>query len=243
MLTNKDSEAIEALDLTPIKMKLMHVESGEGWTHAKAEAVEAEYRKFLYLLKKYPNEQFAPTVDVDTFWHYHILDTMKYAKNCQEVFGYFLHHDPYVGIGEDAAPEDHVQAGQRMRELYEAEFGSGLDSTHADATTSAWCTKASADARTAWCTKAAPGPTAAWCTKAVPDTKAAWCTRAPGAKAAWCTKAAPDTRAAWCTRAAPDARAAWCTRAIPDTRAAWCTKAATDGASSEAIETPLLLAA
>lgn len=104
-------------------MKLMHVESGEGWSALRADAVETEYRRFLFLMKKYPDAEASPTVDVDTFWHYHILDTMKYARDCEAVFGYFLHHYPYVGIGADADEGDHAAAGERMRAIYEAEFG------------------------------------------------------------------------------------------------------------------------
>lgn len=117
--------ALEALDLDQIKMKLMHVESGEGWTALRADLVEVEYRRFLFLMRKYPDAQASPTVDVDTFWHYHILDTMKYARDCEAVFGYFLHHHPYVGIGADADESDHVAGGERMRAIYEAEFGAG----------------------------------------------------------------------------------------------------------------------
>jgi len=104
-------------------MKLMHMESGEGWSALRADAVETEYRRFLFLMKKYPDADASPTVDVDTFWHYHILDTMKYARDCEAVFGYFLHHYPYVGIGADANEGDHAAAGERMRAIYEAEFG------------------------------------------------------------------------------------------------------------------------
>lgn len=114
---------IDALDLEPIKVKLMHKESGEGWTLEHASAVEAEYRRFLYLMKTFPQEQAAPLVDVDTFWHYHILDTLKYAEDCQAVFGHFLHHFPYIGLrGEDDLAA-HERLGMRMQQLYEATFG------------------------------------------------------------------------------------------------------------------------
>ena len=114
---------INALDLDPIKVKLMHKESGEGWSLEHVNAIELEYRRFLMLMKKFPHEQTAPLVDVDTFWHYHILDTMKYAADCEAVFGYFLHHFPYIGMrGEDDEAEL-ARIGQRMKELYEAEFG------------------------------------------------------------------------------------------------------------------------
>jgi hypothetical protein len=123
MMSMKEFAAFEALDLAPIKMKLMHVESGEGWSALRADAVETEYRRFLFLMKKYPDANASPTVDVDTFWHYHILDTLKYARDCEALFGYFLHHYPYVGIGADANDGDHAAGGARMHAIYEAEFG------------------------------------------------------------------------------------------------------------------------
>jgi len=119
----QDMHAIAALDLEPIKVKLMHEESGEGWTLERANAVEFEYRRFLILMKKFPNEQTAPLVDVDTFWHYHILDTMKYAADCDAVFGHFLHHFPYIGLRGEDDEAAHIRVGLRMKELYEDTFG------------------------------------------------------------------------------------------------------------------------
>eukprot|EP01114_Cavostelium_apophysatum_P000303 TRINITY_DN10280_c0_g1_i3.p1 TRINITY_DN10280_c0_g1~~TRINITY_DN10280_c0_g1_i3.p1 ORF type:complete len:146 (+),score=34.26 TRINITY_DN10280_c0_g1_i3:244-681(+) len=137
-MSTNEFAAFAALDLASIKMKLMHVESGEGWSSLRADAVETEYRRFLFLMKKYPDAEASPTVDVDTFWHYHILDTMKYATDCEALFGYFLHHYPYVGIGADANEDDHLAGGERMRTIYEAEFGAG-PTAHAD-----WSTPGSA---------------------------------------------------------------------------------------------------
>lgn len=122
-MNTRDFEAIAALDLEPVKVKLMHRESGEGWSLDQVNAVEFEYRRFLYLMKRYPDEAAAPLQDVDTFWHYHILDTMKYAADCEAVFGYFLHHFPYIGLrGEDDLAA-HARVGERMKELYEDTFG------------------------------------------------------------------------------------------------------------------------
>ncbi|WEF30642.1 glycine-rich domain-containing protein [Pseudoduganella chitinolytica] len=118
-----DFKVIAELDLEPIKVKLMHAESGEGWTLERANAVEFEYRRFLYLMKKFPHEQTAPLQDVDTFWHYHILDTLKYATDCEAVFGYFLHHFPYIGLRGKDDEEAHERVGARMKELYEDTFG------------------------------------------------------------------------------------------------------------------------
>lgn len=156
MISNDDFKTISDLDLDPIKVKLMHKESGEGWTLEKANAVAFEYRRFLYLMKKFPTEHSAPLVDVDTFWHYHILDTMKYEKDCQAVFGYFLHHFPYVGLRGEDDEAAHQRLGARMQELYEETFGDAYVRPDAMAMT-AWSAVAarSASGMTAWSAVAA----------------------------------------------------------------------------------------
>jgi hypothetical protein len=181
MTTNHALKSVLDLDLDPIKAKLMHKQSGEGWELSKANAVEVEYKRFLHLSKEFPNEIIAPSNDVDTFWHYHILDTMKYAADCEATFGYFLHHFPYVGLrGEDDEAEQ-LRAAERMRDLYQSAFHVAYGAAE-----DAFCTRAGASA-TGFCTRAAVE--AAFCTRA-PAAKAAFCTRAPEAGQAFCTKAA-----------------------------------------------------
>jgi hypothetical protein len=154
MFTNIQDNAIATLDLDPIKVKLMHQQSGEGWTRDHAEAIELEYRRFLFLMKKFPDEVTAPVVDVDTFWHYHILDTMNYAADCERVFGYFLHHFPYYGMRGDEDLTALAVAGDRMQELYEQEFGATQYAGMQEATRqNAFCIKAP---QIAFCIKA-PG--------------------------------------------------------------------------------------
>lgn len=229
MSTKTEFEAFETLDLAPIKTKLMHVESGEGWSELRANAVEAEYRRFLFLMKKYPDSQASPTVDVDTFWHYHILDTMKYARDCEQVFGYFLHHYPYVGIGEDASEGEQEAAGERMRALYEAEFGAS------SAGGAAWCAspgKSLAEGeQAAWC--ASPGSKAAWCASpgksAAEGGKTAWCA-SPGSKSAWCASPgkvmSEAVKTAWCASPGKSAQGsndtAWCASPGKAAQNAWC---------------------
>lgn len=152
MNTNHQFDAIAALDLDPIKVKLMHQASGEGWSLEHANAVEREYRRYLTLMKKYPNEEAAPLIDVDTFWHYHILDTMKYAADCEAVFGFFLHHFPYVGLRGADDEAAHQRMGQRMKQLYEETFGAaGLDGEAAVAWSARIAPEATqATAQTAW---------------------------------------------------------------------------------------------
>jgi uncharacterized protein YidB (DUF937 family) len=262
MISNAEYKAIAELDLDPIKVKLMHKESGEGWTLEHANKVEVEYRRHLYLMKMFPG-QTAPVVDVDTFWHYHILDTMKYAVDCDVVFGFFLHHFPYLGMrGEDDAAALE-RMGDRARELYEETFGEPCGLTADEPAAAAWCSDG--------ITQAVLGnKAAAWCsdgiTQAVPGNKAtAWCSEditqaATGKKAtAWCsegiTQAATGKKAtAWCsdgiTQAVTGNRAtAWCSDGLTQPvsaskqATAWCSDGVSQAVYRFYSERPVLAAA
>jgi hypothetical protein len=229
-------KAVLDLDLDPIKVKLMHKQSGEGWDLAKVNAVEVEYKRFLHLSQAFPNEQIAPTNDVDTFWHYHILDTMKYAADCQQAFGYFLHHFPYLGMRGEEDEAELQRSGERMAQLYQATFGTPYPGS------AAYCTRA-IEADNAYCTRAQPAAAdAAYCTRAQPaNLDAAYCTRAQPATmdAAYCTRAQPAAiDAAYCTRAQPTTvDAAYCTRGQPATaNAAYCTRSPAQGAAAAVTE-------
>jgi hypothetical protein len=145
-------EEIAALDLEPIKRKIMHGKSGEDWPPERIAVAEREYRRFLLLMKKYPDELVAPTTEVDAFWHQHILDTAKYARDCQQVFGYFLHHYPYLGLLGEADAARRLVAGSRMRALYEQTFGPA-EASRAEAAPSgdAFCAATKAEFQTAFC--------------------------------------------------------------------------------------------
>jgi hypothetical protein len=248
MNTNDLLNAVMQLDLEPIKMKLMHVESGEGWSLDKANAVEKEYRRFLCLMKLHPEEDTAPLVDVDTFWHYHILDTMKYAADCEQAFGYFLHHYPYVGMRGEDDEQFRLDSGKRMGELYEATFGEEYLGTPAEAAASpvsggaggngtAWCAgpkrEAASGSDTAWCAgpkrEAASGGGTAWCAGPKREAQAKRAEGAISAGTAWCagpkleartkrTQAAIGVATAWCAGPRVEAQAEGAVNAVT----AWC---------------------
>ena len=121
--------AIQALDLETVKIRVMDPVRGEGWTREYADSIELAYKTYLTMLAKYPEdtEDILLSEDVDEFWHTHILQTIKYSDDCQEVFGNFLHHAPHIG---DFTPADiaerEVQA-EKTRRLYEHEYGAGQD--------------------------------------------------------------------------------------------------------------------
>lgn len=106
-------QAIQMLDFTDIKAKFV----SKGWTSRKCELVEIWYKRFLSIKAKYPNETIAPYGPIDDFWHAHILDTRRYAKDCEKVFGRFLHHLPTYGNYDISETLD------KMNRLYLIEFG------------------------------------------------------------------------------------------------------------------------
>jgi hypothetical protein len=126
-------ETIQALDLEPVKVRIMDPKVGEGWSREYADSIERAYKTYLSMLAKNPDEaeDILLSKDVDEFWHTHILQTIKYHEDCEAVFGKYLHHQPHIG---EIAPEDlekRKQAAEKTRRLYEAEFGD-------DDSTAAW---------------------------------------------------------------------------------------------------------
>jgi hypothetical protein len=101
-----DFAAIAELDLAPVTARLIDRQAGEGWSPQKARAVEVDYRRFLYLMKIFPKGNITAVREVDIFWRYHILDMPKYAADCQQVFGRFLHRTPGLAGA-------HEEPGQR----------------------------------------------------------------------------------------------------------------------------------
>jgi hypothetical protein len=191
--TEQILEAIFAMDLDPIKFKLMDKKEGQGLTRAETDRMELEYRRFLALAAKFPEEMIVPDTDVDRFWHCHILDTMKYAEDCQRVFGYFLHHFPYSGMRDDDDAANHVDAVANTRRLYQQEFGTAPESD------------------VAYCARVATKD-AAYCAR-VAAKDAAYCARVATKDAAYCARVAGS---AYCARVAGAADAAYC--AVTDAR-------------------------
>jgi len=186
--------AIESLDLEQVKLKLMHPEAGEGWSREVVDALESDYKRFLTLHAKYPDTEIVPSREIDEFWHAHILDTMKYADDCERTFGYFLHHMPSV----------EVRSGEQTTELYKKEFG-------VNAATDAYC----AAAKSAYC---ALGTKSAYCAVAA---KAAYC--AVAAQPAYCALSAKPSYCAVATKksyCAVAAKKSYCAAAAP--KKAYC---------------------
>ena len=115
--------ALAALDLVDIKRKLMQAEpDGKGWNAEQVEEAEKWYRRYLeVVLRDETSAGYVPNYVTDVFWHTHILDTEAYARDCQNIFGSFLHHYQYLGLNGDEKVRD--EAFVKTNEAYTAFFG------------------------------------------------------------------------------------------------------------------------
>jgi hypothetical protein len=79
-----------------------------GWSAAHAEAVAAEYRRFLYLAAR-TEEPLTPSDAVDQAWHLHLLYSRHYWDVlCGGILRRPLHHDP-AGAGAAEAARHRTQ--------------------------------------------------------------------------------------------------------------------------------------
>ena len=186
--------AIQALDLEPIRLRVMDGELGEGWTHEYAEIIERAYRDYLKMLVKHPAdaEDIVVSKDVDEFWHAHILHTMKYTNDCEKVFGKYLHHNPHVGERTPADIERKAALAEKTRRLYQQEKASD----------GAFCAATVRAKGAAFCAAKVEAGKAAFCAASVKTENAAFCAAALKAQdVAFCAATVRATAAAFCAAA------------------------------------------
>ncbi|MDF3885499.1 glycine-rich domain-containing protein [Cupriavidus basilensis] len=190
-------QAIDALDFSRMKAKLLH-RAQARWTAETLTAAESGYRQFLKLAAKYPDAPVVPSELVDEFWHAHILDTQRYACDCERIFGHVLHHDPYVGI-DGLEDEARLQAlANASNALSMQEFGQNL-------TAPSYCARPATSERAYGARAVSAEP--AYCAHAI-STKPAYCALAVTARAAYCALAV-KAEPADCMRAHP-MKSAYC---------------------------------
>jgi hypothetical protein len=120
--SDKDPEFFSYLDLSRFVPKLLKEEPQSFPYAPTAWSAIVEYKRFLALKKALPNLEISPSPLVDKVWHMHILDTRRYMKDCDYIFGSYMHHSPSFDLDED---ERHEMA-ERFRttlEAYEKVFG------------------------------------------------------------------------------------------------------------------------
>jgi hypothetical protein len=93
------AEVMELEVFQDMMIKLVHPLYGPdgGWTREFSERAIVEYSRFMALADVFG--EAVPSFAIDEIWHGHIIDTRRYAVDCEKVFGRFLHHYPYFGLG------------------------------------------------------------------------------------------------------------------------------------------------
>jgi hypothetical protein len=110
------------LKLTSVRAAMLEK---PGWTLERAERAQREYVRD----------------DLDQFWHQHILDTLKYATDCNALFGRMIHHNPHLQRGS----EQDNDAVAKTRRLYTRTFRSGRFGSDADPADFSGCSACGAE--------------------------------------------------------------------------------------------------
>ena len=114
---------INSIDFSMIIDKIVRT---KGWKKRRVLQICELYRHFLFLKKKYGMDDAAlpPSEEIDEFWHNHILDTKKYRHDCEQIFGFYLDHYPYLGMDGKTNWNDLRRFFETTQELHFKEFGS-----------------------------------------------------------------------------------------------------------------------
>jgi hypothetical protein len=115
-------DRVARIDLSKINRRLQY-DDPERWNDARLDEAEEAYRRFLVLNLLYPEEQLAVNAMLDDYWHAHILDTKKYAADCEHIFGSLLHHYPYFGLPGEEDEGQNVPAFGVTQRIWEETFG------------------------------------------------------------------------------------------------------------------------
>jgi len=126
-------DKVAALDLKSVRNKFAF-KKGWWWrTRNDALRVEAEYRRFLYLIISNVGQTVVPwSRDLDDFWHEHILDTAKYDRDCAAIFGRFIHHNPHLPEGSPAHTKSSAATRQMYKKAFKDSASKGRRRTHSD---------------------------------------------------------------------------------------------------------------
>lgn len=119
-------EKLQVLDLEPIAFLLMHPEKGVRWTREKTVQAIAHYKMFLLLHYLYSDKKLVPTVEIDVVFEHHFSDSAKYRQDCNDLFGYFVDHNPYFGLLDEADEKNWLAAFAETKFLFEQHFGTDV---------------------------------------------------------------------------------------------------------------------
>ncbi|MBT4880148.1 MAG: hypothetical protein HON43_04155 [Alphaproteobacteria bacterium] len=123
-LSNNIIKYIQKYNFTKLRKRMGYpVEvAGTGWDEATLRRVERKYKDWMTILYAYQDRIsiIGFDMEIDFFWHNHMLDTISYVNFCKKVFGYYLHHNPYAGMpGEPVSMKDLAGYYENFQQLLE----------------------------------------------------------------------------------------------------------------------------
>jgi hypothetical protein len=83
---------IQNIDFSAVNRRVAY--NNPTWTKACLEKYQIQYCMMLYIFRLYPNDNHAPSIPMDEFWHEHLLYTKMYYADSEKIFGHYLHHTP-----------------------------------------------------------------------------------------------------------------------------------------------------
>jgi hypothetical protein len=116
-------ERANLINFENVKMKLLSPEFEGKYSSNEVDQYISLYREFLAIHFAYKSMDIVPTKLIDLIWHQHILDTRAYARDCDFLFGYFLHHYPYFGLNGPEDARNLAAAFQNTCEIWKVHFG------------------------------------------------------------------------------------------------------------------------
>lgn len=122
------AEALELTDTWDFKLaveKIVEVKDGT-WDLARAEDAVRNYKRYMAVTKALGGVQLVPNGDIDEIWHMHILDTRAYTRDCEQLFGEYLHHYPYFGMLGEENRSQWLAVQSESAALWQALFGQSL---------------------------------------------------------------------------------------------------------------------
>ena len=127
MPANEIDSRVNNMNLDRIVWKIMKDPFKADMTEDQVLFAVKQYKRFLNLKIKYPELNLVPTDDIDMVWHSHILDTEQYAKDCANLFGKFLHHNPFFGeFGNETQKEMGIMF-KETSDMWLHEYGEALE--------------------------------------------------------------------------------------------------------------------
>ncbi len=113
---------IQHLDLQYLIDRMVNKYS---WEPVAAKETVRKYKNFLTLKYVYPDLEFAPRREIDEIWHQHILFTKNYMRDCELIFGKYIHHTPSLGTAEERRTLDKrfVESARIYEDYFQEPYG------------------------------------------------------------------------------------------------------------------------